>query len=267
MSARSRRLVALALCPVGLLAACERAEPVLLGGAERARSATGFTLTTEDGTEEIVLAGVIAPDRERHPDSAGEARAALDARLGEGQVSVRPASEPERDRYDRLRAEAKIGGADLAATLVAGGWLMTWPRAGDALDFDALYAAEAEAREASRGAWADGAFAIVGPDPNDLSQRLDSPVIVEGLVAATGEARDGRVFVNFGLDWRTDFTATANREARAVFDAAGVDLAGLDGAQIRVRGWLYDYNGPAIDLVHPAQIEIVDGPDRQRIEP
>ena len=77
---------------------------------------------------------------------------------------------------------------------------------------------------------------------------------------STGAARDGRVFLNFGLDWRTDFTAVADEDAAARFSEAGMDLRALEGAVIRVRGWLFALNGPAIALRHPAQIELVDAP-------
>jgi hypothetical protein len=133
------------------------------------------------------------------------------------------------------------------------------------MSFANFYTAEAAARAETAGAWGSGAFSVMGPDPNALSQRLDGPVIVQGRVVDTGEARDGRVYVNFGLDWRSDFTATADRAARAVFTEAGMDLMALEGAQIRVRGWLYETNGPAVSLTHPAQLEIIDAPEARRL--
>jgi hypothetical protein len=170
-----------------------------------------------------------------------------------------PAGDP--DRYGRIPSVARTPeGRDLAVTLVEAGWLMVWPRLRQDVDFDALYAAEARARDADTGAWGEGVFAVRDPDPNRLAQHLDSAQIVEGRVVSTGAARDGRVFLNFGLDWRTDFTAVADEDAAERFGEAGLDLQSLEGAVVRVRGWLFELNGPMITLDHPAQLEIVDAP-------
>ncbi|MGX6646728.1 thermonuclease family protein [Maricaulaceae bacterium MS644] len=264
------RLKPLVIAALALACACSprAAEPQIEARAEQVWSGHAFEIETADGgRESVVLAGVSAPNGELYPAAMDAARQALTARLEAGGASVglTAVAEPERDRYDRLIATAETLDGDLAEALVRGGHLMVWPRAGESLDFTALYTAEAAARAENSGAWSSGAFSVLGPDPNALSQRLDGPVIVEGRVVDTGEARDRRVFVNFGLDWRSDFTATADRRSREVFSEAGIDLMALEGAQIRVRGWLYETNGPAVSLTHPAQLEIVDAPQARTL--
>lgn len=243
-------------------------EPGEPARAEQVWSGQAFEIEGADGTRaSVVLAGVRAPSGELHPAAAEAARTALTARLDAAgaQVEIQTGSDPGRDRYDRRIVSAQTPEEDLAESLVREGWLMVWPRAGETVDFTRLYAAEADAREAGAGGWGDGGFAVHDPDPNALSQRLDGPVIVEGRVVDTGEARDGRVFVNFGLDWRTDFTATADRRSRTVFEEAGMDLMALEGTVVRVRGWLYETNGPSVSLTHPAQLELVDAPEARRL--
>jgi len=225
-----------------------------------ARSAHAFVVMGPDGTaHDHLLTGVAGPDADLHPDAAAAARAALDALIAGQTLSVTPAAEP--DRYDRTPAQAALpDGRDLAAALVETGWAMVWPREGQAADFEALFAAEARARRDNAGAWADGVFQVFDPDPNALAQRLDGPVIVTGRIVSTGEGRDGRIYLNFGLDWRTDFTLGATRRARSRFEDTGIALETLDGAVVRTRGWLYAENGPMIALDHTAQIEILDAP-------
>lgn len=264
------RLQPLVIAVLALAGACSprAAEPQIEARAERVWSGHAFEIETSEGAREsVVLAGVSAPNGELYPAAMDTARQALTARLEAGGASVglTAVAEPERDRYDRLIAMAQTEDGDLAEALVRAGHLMVWPRAAESLDFTSLYIAEAAARADNAGAWSSGAFSVLGPDPNALSQRLDGPVIVEGRVVDTGEARDGRVFVNFGLDWRSDFTATADRRSREVFSDAGIDLMALEGAQIRVRGWLYETNGPAVSLTHPAQLEIVDAPQARTL--
>lgn len=246
-----------------LLAACSDETPAgdpspALG----ARSAHAFVVMGPGGeTRDHLLSGVAGPDADLHPAAAAEAeaRAALDALIAGQTLSVTPAGEP--DRYDRTPAQAALpDGRDLAAALVETGWAMVWPREGQAADFEALFAAEERARQDNAGAWAEGVFKVLDPDPNTLAQRLDGPVIVTGRIVSTGEGRDGRLYLNFGLDWRTDFTVSATRQIRSRFEDSGVSLELLDEAVVRARGWLYAENGPMIALNHTAQIEVLDAP-------
>ncbi len=83
--------------------------------------------------------------------------------------------------------------------------------------------------------------------------------IVEGRVEAIAEVR-GAVYLNFGSDWRDDFTAgvVRGRKAAKVANPA-FDASALKGKRVRVRGWIERRNGPFIEIVHPGQIEVLDG--------
>lgn len=243
------------------MAGCSQAAQAPQATGLGAQSAHAFTVAGTDGaSHDHLLTGVTGPDADLHPVAARRARAALDALVSGQALSLTPAGEP--DRYARTPVRARLAdGTDLAEALVETGWAVVWPREGQAADFTALYTAEARARSANAGAWADGTFQVFAPGPDRLAQRLDGPVIVEGRVVSTGEGRNGRIYLNFGLDWRNDFTVSATRERRAAFSAAGATLSELDGAVVRARGWLYAENGPMIALTHPDQLEILDAPE------
>lgn len=216
-------------------------------------------MSPEGGVQEHLLTGVAGPDADLHPQQAQRARLALDQLIAGASLSVTPAGAP--DRYGRTPVTARLAsGEDLAVRLIESGWAIVWPRDGQTADFDSLFAAEIRARDARTGGWNDGVFHVFAPAPNTLAQRLDSAVIVEGRIVSSGEGRNGRLYLNFGLDWRSDFTLSADRDARERFRSQGVALESLEGAIIRVRGWLYAENGPMIALTHPAQIEIIDAP-------
>jgi hypothetical protein len=68
----------------------------------------------------------------------------------------------------------------------------------------------------------------------------------------------GRLYLNFGPDWRTDFTLAVPREAKALFKRSALDPAALAGRMIRVRGWIRVQNGPLIEAATPEQIELLD---------
>jgi sensor domain CHASE-containing protein len=87
-----------------------------------------------------------------------------------------------------------------------------------------------------------------------LAQHVDSLQLVEGIVTSTADVR-GRVYLNFGADYRTDFTVAIAKKHRKRFKS--VDPVTLEGARIRVRGWVELMNGPMIWVSHPARIEIL----------
>jgi hypothetical protein len=86
-----------------------------------------------------------------------------------------------------------------------------------------------------------------------LLDAVETFQLVEGRVREVSEV-GRRIYLNFGGDWRKDFTLTIEAGDRSRF---ADDLSGLEGRQVRVRGWLRDFNGPAIRLTHPEQLEVL----------
>jgi hypothetical protein len=66
-----------------------------------------------------------------------------------------------------------------------------------------------------------------------------------------------RIYLNFGPDWRTDFTVSIETRLLKTFEKAALDPMDLKGRKIRVRGWIESRNGPSIDVTHPEQIEVL----------
>lgn len=115
--------------------------------------------------------------------------------------------------------------------------------------------AEATARRVGAGIWGNEWYAVRAPD--SLQRDIGSFQLIEGRVVEAADVR-GTIYLNFGADWRSDFTVRISRRARKSFDAAGFDPLALAGRLVRVRGWLDDYNGPMIEATHPEQIEVLD---------
>ena len=74
----------------------------------------------------------------------------------------------------------------------------------------------------------------------------------------TASVTRGRAFINFGADYRTDFTVTIEPEDMRTFRQAKFDVAALAGKRVRVRGWVEFYNGPEITIATPAAIEVLE---------
>jgi hypothetical protein len=98
--------------------------------------------------------------------------------------------------------------------------------------------------------------------------RSRCPPINSGLYAAPAERRcrrlgadqphdPGRIYLNFGDDWRSDFTISIDRKEIPAFAAAGIDLKVLAGKKVRVRGWIEWRNGAMIAATHPEQLELL----------
>ena len=166
----------------------------------------------------------------------------------------------ERDRYDRALAQAFIGTQDdlwIQEEMLRQGWarIYTWPDTWQ--NSDRLYAAEREARNANRGIWAHDYYEIRSPDPNNLAQDVDSFQIVEGIVTSVADIR-GRIYLNFGADYKTDFTIAIEKNDRKRFKSTSYDLKELAGATVRIRGWVELTNGPIIWLDHPERLEVLN---------
>ena len=81
-------------------------------------------------------------------------------------------------------------------------------------------------------------------------------VVWAGRLLLGGLGR-GRVYLNFGRFWKEDFTAVIAAPALRLFAEAGMDPLVLEGALVRIRGWVDDRDGPRIEVTHPEQIEVL----------
>lgn len=220
-----------------------------------------------EGGLNIRLAGVEAPQsavksqgREAWP-FADEAKAALSGLIRSRQVQLYYGGQA-RDRYDRAVAQVYsldgLGRRDIwvQAEMVRLGLarVMSWPD--EYLDIAQLYPLEIEAREKGRGIWSDPFYRVRSPNSNLLAQDVDSAQIVEGIVTSTADVR-GRIYLNFGADYKTDFTLAIAKKHVKRFTALGLDPVELEGARVRARGWIELVNGPMIWLDHPERLEVL----------
>jgi len=164
---------------------------------------------------------------------------------------------PKEDRYDRVRGQ--VFSEDnpepwLQLALLKSG-LARVQIAPDRTECAAeLYAAEAQARALRLGLWAVPNYQLRSPD--QLGGDTGTFQIVEGEVVSA-DVHDGRGYLDFGPDWRTDFTVTIAQEDMENFRRAGIDPRDYQGKRIRVRGIVQQLNGPEIEIANPQQIEVV----------
>jgi hypothetical protein len=203
----------------------------------------------------VVLEGIRLPLGDGTPPLLANQVLVTLTRLSAGPVTF-AAMPPDRDRYDRLRAQA-FTSVWLQRALLERGLAQVEiapDRTGCAPE---LYEAEAAARKAGRGLWALPAYRVRAADIA-LNADVGSFQIVEGIVANVGSG-EGRSFLDFSADWRRGFSAVVLGEDRKTFRRMGFDLSVLRGRRIRLRGMVEDSNGrPQIALANPAQIEVLN---------
>ncbi|PIW28740.1 MAG: nuclease (SNase) [Rhodospirillales bacterium CG15_BIG_FIL_POST_REV_8_21_14_020_66_15] len=120
-----------------------------------------------------------------------------------------------------------------------------------------MYGKEARARAARRGIWSHPFYAVRKADPKALAGDIDTFQVVEGRLKDVAEVR-GVVYLNFGANWRRDFTVRLDRKVARLFRREGLGSEAFQGRVLRVRGWLKEWNGPMIEASHPEQIEVLE---------
>lgn len=222
-----------------------------------AKALSGTSFATQDGLE-IRLAGVMAPGESGEAVAASvsdAAREALANALRTGPLTIAAMGTP--DRYGRVTAQAFAGSAWVQGMLLSNGVLRTSPDGASLPCARQLVEAEDRARVAPSGHWRDGAFALRTPE--QLRSRIGTFQIVEGEVT-TASTNKGRAYINFGADYKTDFTVTVGPDDLKLFRQARFDVKKLAGKHVRVRGWVELYNGPEMEISTPAAIQLLDEP-------
>ncbi|MCG8503514.1 MAG: thermonuclease family protein [Sphingomonadales bacterium] len=254
------RAMAKWLGPVALLALIPSAagsdDPRALftdGGAAVVRDVIdGDTVLLEDGRQ-VRLVGIQAPklplEREgfRAWPLADAAKARLEELVAGEPVNLLYGGAAE-DRYSRRLAHLWLAdGRWVQRQMLLAGLARVYTFADNRAGATHLLAAEAEARAAGRGIWADPYYAIRAPD--ETSDFYDSFQIVDGTIRSAALVR-GTLYLNFGENWRHDFTVRILRKHARHFP----DADAFEGRRVEVRGWLFARNGPMIDATHPEQI-------------
>lgn len=130
-----------------------------------------------------------------------------------------------------------------------------------------LLALEDMARSAQKGFWTKPIFFI--KDNQTIQGVSESFEVFQGVVQSVSSSAD-RTWINFGADYKTDFTLELDHAHMQKFRLETkkyVDLKELEGMTLRTRGWVEEKNGPMIALTHPEQIEFPDTSEGSQTRP
>ena len=201
------------------------------------------TFRMDDGRE-VRLAGI---------ETVADRAAALGALVAGRDVSLRGATDAP-DRYGRQPAFVFVEQAPVQHQLLAQGDALASSAIADKACATELLAAEAAARQARRGIWADSAAIKNAESAGELLARIGQFTVVEGKVLSVRQA-GATTYLNFGRRWTRDFAVTISKRVWPAFEAAGFSVKSLENKRIRVRGWIEARGGPRIEALRVGQIE------------
>ena len=228
-----------------------------------------FAQQARQGLEQLALQRpaqlAYGGERRYTPRRAAPAPAAAPAGPAADQAPTPPPAEPASETalaHVFVRSE---GGRWiwLQGAMVEQGLAFVRPRKENHARMAELLAAEGRARAAERGLWGERAYRVRTPAQmvaevdNLPSSCGQGPFrLVEGVVRSVAD-NDTRVYLNFGDDYRTDFTIAIYGDDAAAWRETGPAFETLRQRTIRARGRVGSRGGPLMCVDNPAQIEIV----------
>lgn len=220
----------------------------------------GDTLILEDGRA-VRLVGIQAPKlplgraKFKAWPLGEESKAALE-KLTLGKTVTLAYSGHRVDRHGRALAHLHLGdGLWVQGEMLRTGMARVYSFRDNRALVGEMLALEREARSKGRGIWGHSFYAIrVSEEAGAFTGTFQ---LVEGRVVSAAVVR-GRGYLNFGPDYRSDFTISIAPENRRLFAKEGISITAFEGRNLRVRGWLKSFNGPMIEATHPEQIEVLE---------
>ena len=160
-------------------------------------------------------------------------------------VTLRPLS-PVGDRWGRITADMFVGGRNLQVLLAQAGLVVARPDDLRGPCWEAVKAAEAQARRANAGVWALPQAILPATDGAKLTERDGAFILASGQVRHVSRGK-GRSYVDFGARGTNALFLTIDTKALTRMEKLGFKLEQLNERKILVRGVVS--NGPSPHMV------------------
>lgn len=219
----------------------------------------GDTIKLEDGTM-VRYIGIDTPELHKKEgqnwEDVNEAFA-LEAKLLNEQLVknklVKLEFDVERkDKYSRLLAYCFVDNIFVNERILEEGLGLFYTRPPNQRYVGILVSAQKKARGNQKGIWGKELFIT----PEEACKYIGSVATLEGVVLKVTKT-DKVIYLNFGRDYKKDFTVVIFKQDLPSFIAEGINPVSFKGKTLRVFGKIKEYNGPEIICRHPSQIEIL----------
>lgn len=234
------------------------------GPARVDRVIDGLTVTLKD--KRIVrLSGIDIPGYgEEQADAPLAAFNALQKLLPESAnislYQTRSAKSGRENRMGQMLAHLEVDKSKLwvQGALLAQGLARVMPVEPNLEMVPEMLAIENRARSYGRGIWSkDSGWHLLFPE--ETRDKIGTVQVVQGTIDGAASVKNN-LYLNFGKDWKTDFTVRIAAPLRKKLAKDGIDPMALSGKNVRVRGYIDEYNGPMITLDNIQQLEILKDP-------
>jgi endonuclease YncB( thermonuclease family) len=159
----------------------------------------------------------------------------------------------------------KNGNIWLQGALVANGLAQVWPTPSNPELAEKMYALEDQARTAGKGLWSpESQYRQI--KIGDAVPNLERFAVAEGTVQRIAMVNNV-TYLNFGPDWKKDFTIGIPSTVRQVLARNKIDVMKLQGQRVRARGWVRYYNGPYIELEDQIHLQTLDQKRQNNVMP
>ncbi len=159
------------------------------------------------------------------------------------------------DRYGRLLGYCFLEETFVNARLIEQGYAVLYTYPPNVKYVELFIDAQKRAREAKNGLW--GSFPVI--NHSQANKYINQIRSVEGVVLGSYKSAKC-VFLNFGQDYKKDFSVVIFNNVLNAFSRRGINpLDFYNGKKIRVNGRIQEYNGPEVIVNSPYEIEVLEG--------
>ena len=255
-------LVALIISGASQMAtAASRSGKLVRGGQALVVSGVDGDTVVLDDKRQDRLVGIQAPklplgrDYVEKQPFADEAKAALE-KLVLNKIVRLSYGGRRLDRHGRVLAHLHLeDGTWIQGWLLESGLARVYSFRDNRARVAGMLALEADARQHKSGIWSDKFYQILNAVGSH--KMIDTFQLVKARIVDAVRIKR-RVYLNFGDDWRKDFTVSISPKNMSLFNKANIRPETWAGREILVRGWINWRNGPVIEVTHPEQIEVLN---------
>lgn len=187
------------------------------------------------------------------PQPFGKEAKALNQKLVEGK-HVRVEFDVQKlDKYNRLLGYCFVNDLFVNQEMLNQGVAVLYTYPPNVRYTDDFFQAQKTAQENKQGLW--GSYEEISPE--QAKDYVNQVRTVVGKVLSTYQSKKC-VYLNFGRDYKTDFTVVIFRRDLKYFKDAGIDpVEFYKGKTVKVFGRIREYNGPEIISAVPEEISVV----------
>lgn len=160
----------------------------------------------------------------------------------------------KQDKYGRLLGYCFIDDTFVNAKLIQEGLAVLYTYPPNVKYVDRFVSSQKKARLEKKGLW--GSYQLI--DHNQAHKYIGQIRTVKGRVVSSYQSPKC-VFLNFGNDYKSDFTVVIFNNALAAFTKQGINPINFyQHKLVEVSGRIREYNGPEIIVNTPYEIQILD---------